>query len=140
MREKEEENKVRVVDKRPLGENGERRNVGERRRPTASVNDENAASPPRSSGSAGQGSGSATSFSDFLRSLGASCLMSLGAIPGQEEKLNVDTAAAESIIEVIDMLKEKTSGNLTPEEEKALTGMLAELKLLYARVALGTGS
>jgi len=138
VREKKEEQKVRVVDRRPFGKDGERREVEERRRPAEDVSRQDGASVTGASVSTERAPGGAASFSDFLRSLGASCLMSLGAIPGHEKKLNVDLGAAESIIEVIDMLKEKTSGNLTAEESKELTGTIAELKLLFARVARET--
>lgn len=135
MRDKNEEPRVRVVDKRPFGKSGERRYEEEVRRPVEEGNGLDEAAGGGSSVSTEQNPQRGTSFSDFLRSLGASCLMSLGAMPGQEKKHNVDLGAAESIIEVIDMLKEKTNGNLTDEEEKVLNGLLAQLKLLFAGVA-----
>lgn len=45
--------------------------------------------------------------------------------------------AARYLIDVIAMLESKTQGNRTPEEDTALTGMLAQLKMAYVKKASG---
>lgn len=46
-------------------------------------------------------------------------------------KVERDLAGAQSSIDMLDMLKEKTRNNLTAEEERFLAGLLKELKLNY---------
>jgi len=47
------------------------------------------------------------------------------------DKIERDLAAAQGSIDLLDMLKEKTKGNLTPDEERLITGILKELKLNF---------
>ena len=47
------------------------------------------------------------------------------------DKVERDLVAAQSSIDMLDMLKEKTKGNLNAEEERFLTNLLKELKLNY---------
>ena len=46
-------------------------------------------------------------------------------------KVERDLAAAQSSIDMLDMMKEKTKGNLNSEEDRFLTNLLKELKLNY---------
>jgi|WetSurMetagenome_2_1015567.scaffolds.fasta_scaffold820564_2 hypothetical protein len=47
------------------------------------------------------------------------------------DKIERNLEQAQAIIDMFDMLKEKTKGNLTPEEEKFLSNLAQELKLNY---------
>lgn len=47
------------------------------------------------------------------------------------DKVERDLAGAQGTIDILDMMKEKTKGNLNQEEEHFLTNMLQELKLNY---------
>src|SRR5437867_3911438 len=47
------------------------------------------------------------------------------------DKVERDLAAAQGSIDMLDMLKEKTKGNLTSDEDRFLTNLLKELKLNY---------
>ena len=73
-------------------------------------------------------------FSYFLISLSSSALLHLGEIgdpqTGQKRK---DLPIAKHTIDTIAMLKEKTKGNLTDEEQKALDSILADLRWRYVR-------
>jgi len=75
-------------------------------------------------------------FLAFASSLGATCLMHMGQrlSPEQPEGAR-DLAAARQMIDILDMLKTKTKGNLTPEEQSALENMLYNLRMLYVREA-----
>lgn len=46
-----------------------------------------------------------------------------------------DLQAAKMFIDQLEMIREKTRGNLTPEEEKFLTGILSELQMAFVQVA-----
>lgn len=73
-------------------------------------------------------------FSYFLISLSSSALLHLGEIadPQTGEKRK-DLPIAKHTIDTIAMLKEKTKGNLTEEEQKALESILADLRWRYVR-------
>jgi len=67
-------------------------------------------------------------FSSFLLSLSSSTLLHLGEIadPQSGEKKK-DLALAKQSIDIIGLLKDKTRGNLTQEEEKLLEHLLYDL-------------
>jgi hypothetical protein len=75
-----------------------------------------------------------TAFADFVEPLIAQAYMSLGMLRNPyQAKPTVDVAAARQMIEILGMLKEKTAGNLTPDEEDFLTTHLGELKLAFVQ-------
>jgi|SRR5882724_2077088 len=75
-----------------------------------------------------------TPFADFLEPLIAQAYMSLGMLRNPyEAKPKVDVAAARQVIEMLAMLKEKTSGNLTADEDDFLSTHLGELKLAFVQ-------
>ncbi len=75
-----------------------------------------------------------TDFTDFVEPLIAQAYMSLGMLRNPyQAKSTVDIAAARQMIEILGMLKTKTTGNLTPEEEDFLTAHLGELKLAFVQ-------
>ena len=76
-----------------------------------------------------------TAFSDFIEPLLAQAFMSLGLLRNAySAKPQVDPNAARQMIEILSMLKDKTNGNLTPEEEEFLSTHLGELKLAFVQV------
>ncbi|MBT3176102.1 MAG: DUF1844 domain-containing protein [Desulfobacula sp.] len=71
-------------------------------------------------------------FSSFILSLYSSGLVQLGKVeePSTGKKtINLDLAR--HTIEMIAMLKEKTKGNLTEEEDNLLNALLSEIRLAY---------
>jgi hypothetical protein len=75
-----------------------------------------------------------TPFADFVQQLIAQAYMFLGMLRSpQSPKPVVDVAAAREMIEILTMLKEKTAGNLTPDEDDFLTTHLGELKLAFVQ-------
>ncbi|HVN97010.1 MAG TPA: DUF1844 domain-containing protein [Syntrophorhabdaceae bacterium] len=75
-------------------------------------------------------------FSTFLLSLSTSALVSLGELPDplRNEK-SVNLALAKQTIHVIEMLQDKTKGNLIDEEERLIEGILYDLRMKYVRAA-----
>lgn len=62
----------------------------------------------------------------------AACMEHLGKVKSTiTGKIERNLAAAQQTIDLLDMLKEKTKGNLSSEEEKLLTQLIRELKLNY---------
>ncbi len=71
-------------------------------------------------------------FSSFILSLYSSGLVQLGSMedPSTGEKTK-NLEMAKHTIDMIAMLQEKTSGNLTGDEEKLLSALLSELRMAY---------
>ncbi len=75
-----------------------------------------------------------TAFTEFVEPLIAQAYMSLGMLRNPySPKPTIDTGAARQMIEILTMLKDKTAGNLTPEEEDFLSTHLGELKLAFVQ-------
>jgi len=75
-----------------------------------------------------------TPFADFIEPLIAQAYVSLGMLRdpyGQKPK--IDVGAARQMIEILTMLKDKTAGNLTPDEDDFLSTHLGELKLAFVQ-------
>lgn len=74
-------------------------------------------------------------FGTFAISLGHSAYISMGkaALPdGSIEP--VDLEGARQMIDVLEMLRKKTQGNLDANEENMLCGLLCELRLAYVEL------
>ncbi len=75
-------------------------------------------------------------FSSLVLPFFTQGLISLGQIneeEGKKEAKNLDLA--KRLIELLDLLKEKTAGNLKTEEEQFLESSLHQLKLVYMEKA-----
>lgn len=76
------------------------------------------------------------SFMGLVSSLATQCMFSLGLIaPQGQQQVMVDLDQAQYLLDTMNVLLEKTKGNLTPEEEGGLKQAIAELGEVYiARV------
>ena len=68
------------------------------------------------------------SFSTHILSLNMTALMHLGVVDGLAEGER-DTQAARHIVDTLQMLRQKTAGNLASDEESLLATLIHELKL-----------
>ena len=77
-----------------------------------------------------------TSFVNFLTTLISQAAAALGAIPhpatGQR---TLDLETGKYWIDVLSMLRQKTSGNLHPKEEELFKGLLSDLQMQYVQVS-----
>ena len=75
-----------------------------------------------------------TPFANFIQSLVAQAYMFLGMLrdPRQPQPI-FDAEAAHETIDILTLLKEKTAGNLTPDEEDFFDAHLGDLKLAYVQ-------
>jgi len=75
-----------------------------------------------------------TPFANFIQSLVAQAYMFLGMLrdPRQPQPI-FDAEAAHETIDILTLLREKTTGNLTPEEEDFFDAHLGDLKLAYVQ-------
>jgi len=75
-------------------------------------------------------------FSSFLLSLSSSSLLHLGEIADpQSGTKKKDLALAKQSIDIINLLKDKTKGNLTQEEEKLLEHLLYDLRMRFVKAS-----
>lgn len=73
-------------------------------------------------------------FTNFIEPLIAQAYMSLGLLRNPyQPQAKIDVAAARQMIEILTLLKEKTKGNLDPDEEDFLETHLGELKLAFVQ-------
>ncbi len=76
------------------------------------------------------------SFSALILSLSTSVLVNLGELPdplSNEKEINLPLA--KQSISIIEMLKEKTNGNLNQDEERLIGNMLYDLRMKYVAAA-----
>ncbi|MGH7808282.1 MAG: DUF1844 domain-containing protein [Thermodesulfobacteriota bacterium] len=73
-------------------------------------------------------------FSTFVLSLNASALIHLGEIPDPHSKeRSINLPAAKHTIEILEIIKNKTKGNLDGEEEKLLDDVLFNLRMKFVK-------
>jgi hypothetical protein len=79
-------------------------------------------------------------FYTFMLSLASSAFVHLGDAPHPEtgKPAAPDLALAHQTIDIIAMLREKTRGNLSPEEEKFVENLLADLRIRFVTKRAGT--
>ncbi len=73
-----------------------------------------------------------TLFTEFLMQIASSAFIYLGLVEHPATgRLQVDLEAARESIDILDMLREKTQGNLTRGEEKFFDEILSDLKMQF---------
>ncbi len=135
---------VKVSDKRIFTSEGDLRDdpkdrlsekpeQGEKKSPPPAP-DQDEGPEPRQTPQGDAGTSLETPFSSFVESLIFNVYVNLGMIQTPyAPDAPVDLNGAREMIDIIQMLKEKTSGNLTQAEQKFLSDQLAELKLAWVR-------
>src|SRR5262249_29129815 len=102
--------------------------------PASPQNDaDDASSAPRASRAA-----EPADFGQFLLSLGAQAGDLLTPPEGSDRHQALE--GARSIISILEMLKAKTEGRRTDEEERVLEGLLYELRMAYVAAAREVGT
>jgi hypothetical protein len=89
---------------------------------------------PESGAPGGERSYVSLTFTSFIMSLSTSALIYLGQVPDPVTgKTAADIVGARQTIDLISLLKEKTKGNLTPEEESFIEAVLYDLRMLFVK-------
>ncbi|HYW81989.1 MAG TPA: DUF1844 domain-containing protein, partial [Spirochaetia bacterium] len=74
-------------------------------------------------------------FENLVRMIGSNAAMVLGAYADPRTGQPViDPEAAHELIDMLDALREKTLGNLAPEEDAMLLDLLGKLKMTYLEI------
>jgi len=125
----EEEKGFVIKDRRALDEKGElkEKDLNEEKKETKEqAAKEEAQKPPLPE----------ANFTSLIFSLSSSALFHFGEIPdpttGEKKE---DLPIAKHAIDTIAMLKEKTQGNLTEEEQKFIESVLTDLKWRFVKAA-----
>jgi len=85
------------------------------------------------------GSSGPPTFEELIMLFGTAGLLHLGVMPDPATgQPRLDLEHAKQTIDLLDLLKEKTSGNLTPGEADALDGVLFDLRCRYVDAAKGS--
>ena len=143
MSEHKQEESFRVIDRRPFTSEGELRQdvVREEEREAqkeaakhpaaAETAKTNPAPPPASAETAKR----IPAFENLVRMLGSNAAMVLGAYadPNTGQPM-IDPDAARELIDMLDALREKTKGNLAPEEDNLLLDLLGKLKMSFLEI------
>jgi hypothetical protein len=142
MEESEDKDKgFKVQDRRRFSAEGEARS-GEPEQSAAAP--EAPPPPPRHEDAAAKPSAQAPhveiSFSMFLISLSTQALAALGEmadpVTGKKDR---DLDAAQQLIDILGVLREKTRGNLDQNEENLLEAILFDLRMKYVELARPSG-
>jgi len=129
----------KVVDRRPFSVDGTRREGAEKETGEKSPEPRTPAPAPSAASAASEpeeylgpeGSG----FETLVSYLSTTAMFQLGVLPGPGgERIPPDMVSARRTIDLLDVLQEKTRGNLTPAESRFLEDVLYELRLSYVEV------
>lgn len=145
--ENKESSEFKVVDKRAFTEDGKRRgdesdngkraeSVDTRSRTGSSglsgVSNETFNPEPLSEEPSDEGP---SEFGTLVSYLSTTAMFQLGLLPGPEgEPIPVDLLSARRMIDLLEVLQEKTRGNLSSDEAKMLEDVLYELRLTFVEV------
>jgi len=74
-------------------------------------------------------------FRSLVGVLASQAISGLGGMQDEQGRVMVDLMGSRFAIDLLGVIQEKTKGNLTPEEEKDLTEVLAELRTRFVQIA-----
>jgi uncharacterized protein DUF1844 len=145
LSEPKHDDSFRVIDRRPFTAEGERREEvikeSERESPREATPTLSKAPPEQSKTTAPTPTPPAEAptripaFENLVRMLGSNAAMVLGAYADPRTGQPViDPEAARELIDMLDALREKTRGNLAPEEDDVLLDLLGKLKMTYLEI------
>lgn len=72
-------------------------------------------------------SGTACNFAQFLVSLGSSAMVHLGETPAPDGSTQTDLKLARHTLGVLEVLQQKTEGNLDADEARLLSALIEEI-------------
>lgn len=76
-------------------------------------------------------------FVTFVMSLGASALLNLGEHEDGTDGGPVNLPLARQTIEILGLLREKTRGNLSADEDRTLDHVIYDLRMKYIKISRG---
>jgi hypothetical protein len=139
--DKSEPSGFKVVDRRNFSADGTRREASkaeeQKPRPSSPSTPASRPSPPSPATeleedlAAGAGGG----FETLVSYLSTTAMFQLGLLPGPSgERIPVDMVNARRTIDLLEVLSEKTRGNLTAQESQLLADVLYELRMTFVEL------
>ena len=127
---------IKVVDRRRFTSDGEaREDIPETSTPASRAD-----AAPEASSAEGRPR-RPIDFVTFVASLGTNALAAMGALEGEAlAEVPRDMNLAREYIAILEMLREKTRGNLDPEEKNALDRLIGDLKMTFVQLSSGGSS
>src|SRR5262249_21465445 len=142
--QKQQDDGFRVIDRRPFTSEGELRReiVEQEERQARQEEAKQPAAPPAPAADAPDDEEfpenaptRLPAFENLVRMLGSNAAMVLGAYADPRTGQPViDPEAAREFIDMLDALREKTHGNLAPEEDSLLLDLMGKLKMTYLEI------
>jgi hypothetical protein len=137
----EDEKGFVIKDRRRFDDSGEARSEtpqGEAAAKPQEPKPEPKAAEPRTDEPKQQAQAEATfpelNFATFVFSLGTSAMVHFGDFPDPvTKKAERNLEAAKQTIDILGILKDKTKGNLSEDEDRLLESLLYELRMRYVR-------
>ncbi|MCY3756124.1 MAG: DUF1844 domain-containing protein [Acidobacteria bacterium] len=137
----EEDSGFRVADRRKFTEDGELRDLA-KEAPSGPASPAGASGAARGQESAGEnasppvvGQDSRESKMDFptlVLSLTTTAMLQMGLVPDPvSQRVEKNLPAARQTIDILEILKDKTQGNLQPDETRLLDRCLHDLKMSF---------
>jgi len=145
LAEHKQDDSFRVIDRRPFTSEGELRKEvveaeeRESRREATREAAKKPSEPEKATAKAPEPPADAPkrlpAFENLIRMLGSNAAMVLGAYADPRTGQPViDPEAAHELIDMLDALREKTQGNLAPEENDLLLDLSGKLKMTYLEI------
>jgi len=133
MDEKEDKGFV-IKDKRIFDESGEARGEDLKKEAATGEKSENISPEKDDRASTQEEYFPEVTFSSFVLSLSTTVMYHLGDFPDPTtKKAERNLAAAKQTIDMLSMLRNKTTGNLDTDEKQLLEGILYELMIRYVK-------
>jgi hypothetical protein len=135
--DKNEPSGFRVVDRRPFSSDGTRREpAGEAEKTPERLPEPVPAAPVQPEAEAEESAeGSAVGFDMLVSYLSTTAMFQLGLLEGPGgERIPPDMPNARRTIDLLEVLQEKTRGNLTQREAKLLDDVLYDLRLSFVEI------
>jgi hypothetical protein len=127
----------RVVDRRPFAADGSRKEdipAEENKEEAAPARDRGTPGKPQSEPRSPYGDNS-PGFETLVSYLSTTAMFQLGLIPGPSgEHIPADMVNAQRTVDLLELLQEKTQGNLTASESRLLDDVLYELRMSFVEV------
>jgi len=144
--DKDESSGFKVVDRRSFTSEGarrkdaefERQEIAEPQRPATPPRPQ--ASSPRESGPRSDREASQADFETLVSYLSTTAMFQLGLIPGPTgERIPVDIPNAQRTIDLLEVLQQKTDGNLSADEAQLLEDVLYDLRMAFVEIRKQSG-
>jgi hypothetical protein len=127
----------KVVDRRPFAANGSRKEeipAEEREVEAAPEGDRSTLLEPQSE-PRGQYEDESPGFETLVSYLSTTAMFQLGLIPGPSgEHIPADMPNAQRTVDLLEVLQEKTKGNLSASESRLLEDVLYELRMSFVEM------